>query len=293
VKSAVDRAFDEAFRITRTRAKNFHYGFLLLPGPRRRAICSIYALLGVCDDAVDDAPDLDSGRAALDAWRERIDAMYAGTVPDHPLLPAVADTIERYAIPKREFDEFLAGVEMDLAIRTYRTFDDLYRYCYRVASIPGFMAIRVFGYDDESAFVPAEALGIAFQMTNILRDVLVDARVGRLYLPIQDMLACDYPLDGFHAGADGDALARLVRLESDRAVSYYQAAMPLLPLLTPSGRRCVKVMTKIYSTLLDRVRARAGVLGDEPPRLGFGRKLQAAASALTGGSALAPGVRSS
>ena len=288
---SLDRSFDEALRITRTRARNFHYGFFLLPGPRRRAICSIYALLGACDDAVDHALDLAAGRAALATWRERVDALYAGRVPDHPLLPAVADTIERFGIPKRELDEFLAGVEMDLDLHTYRSFDDLYRYCYRVASVPGFMAIRVFGYDDESAFEPAEALGIAFQLTNILRDVRVDARRGRLYLPIEDLVACGYPLDGFHRGAEGEALARLVTLESDRAIDHYRRAMTLLPHLTPSGRRCVRVMTKIYSTLLDRVRRSAGVLEERPLRLGFGRKLGAAVSALAGGSALAARIR--
>ncbi len=171
-------------RISRERAKNFYYSFLLLPRPKRQAMCAIYAFMRECDDRSD------AQGATLESvieWRAQLDAALAGSLPDHPVWPAFADTARRFGIPSRYFHEMIDGVASDFDTRSIRTFAELYRYCYLVASIVGLTIIHIFGFEDPKALELAEKCGIAFQLTNILRDVREDAGNGRVYLPEEDL----------------------------------------------------------------------------------------------------------
>ncbi len=185
--------------IARREAKNFYYAFIALPPPRRNAICAIYAFMRQADDLADDESiPIDERRIRLDAWLAAWRDVCAGAETADPVFLAVRDAADRFAIPLGLLDELVAGVTMDLkqtvndvpdAPDTYATFSDLYRYCYLVASVVGLVCIRIFGYKDARAEMLAEETGIAFQLTNILRDVAEDAARNRVYLPLEDLAA--------------------------------------------------------------------------------------------------------
>src|SRR5580658_8370257 len=174
-------------QIARKTGKNFYYSFLVMPREKRAAMCAIYAFMRRSDDIADGADDPAVALDGLRRWRGQVEAVLSGGNAGEPILPALADTVRRYRIPRRHFHELLDGTEMDQTTTRYATFDDLYKYCYRVASAVGLVVLPVFGYKDEAAHPPAEACGIAFQLTNILRDVNEDAQMGRIYLPLEDL----------------------------------------------------------------------------------------------------------
>src|SRR5271156_1945685 len=174
-------------QIARETGKNFYYSFLVMPREKRAAMCAIYAFMRRSDDIADGAANPAVALDGLRRWREQVDAALNDVDAGEPILPALVDTVRRYRIPPRHFHELLDGTEMDQTTTRYATFDELYKYCYRVASAVGLVVLPVFGYKDEGALVPAEACGIAFQLTNILRDVKEDAEMGRVYLPQEDL----------------------------------------------------------------------------------------------------------
>jgi 15-cis-phytoene synthase len=266
---ALERAYAECRAIARREAKNFYYAFVALPTPRRNAICAIYAFMRQADDLADDESiPREERRERLDEWISAWRMAARGEEgPNRDSLNAVflavRDATERYRIPLSLLDELVAGVTMDLdhdtsgAPDTYATFDDLYRYCYLVASVVGLVCIRIFGYTDPHAEKLAEETGIAFQLTNILRDVSEDAARNRVYLPLDELATHGVSLDALLQGAPGapptpNERALLASMAA-RAEKYYASAQELLPLIDRESRPALRVLVRIYHALLKRI----------------------------------------
>ncbi len=250
--------------IAKREAKNFYYAFVALPTPRRNAICAVYAFMRQADDLADDESlSREERRRRLDNWLADWHRVCHWGDSDDPVFLAVRDATERFHIPLRLLDELVAGTTMDLkpgassGPDTYATFDDLYKYCYLVASVVGLVCIRIFGYKDPKAEKLAEETGIAFQLTNILRDVDEDARRNRVYLPLDDLAA--------HGVSLGSVLCRvpgapptpqeraLLEAIAQRAEGYYRSAELLIPLIDRESRPALRVLVTIYHGLLKRI----------------------------------------
>ena len=249
--------------IARKEAKNFYYAFVALPLPRRNAICAIYAFMRQADDLADDESlAREERRRRLDAWLEDWRSVCHGGDSSNPVFLSSRAATERFEIPLNLLDELIAGVTMDLtpagdAPDTYATFADLYRYCYLVASVVGLVCIRIFGYTDPRAEKLAEETGIAFQLTNILRDVAEDAARNRVYLPLEDLAAQGVSLDSLlhrtpNAPPTVNARALLASI-ANRAEDYYRSAEELLPLIDRESRPALWVLVRIYHALLKRI----------------------------------------
>jgi len=260
---------DDAYAVCRAtakrEAKNFYYAFVALPEPRRNAICAIYAFMRKADDLADDeSMSREERRRLLELWQADWRNVSQGGKTNDPVFLAVSDATNRFAIPHALLDDLVAGTTMDLkpaasdAPDTYATFADLYRYCYLVASVVGLVCIRIFGYTDPAAEKLAEETGVAFQLTNILRDVAEDAERSRVYLPLKDLAAHDVSLDSlFHRakGAAPSANERALLAEiGSRAETFYRSAQALLPLIDRESRPALWVLVKIYHGLLRRIR---------------------------------------
>jgi phytoene synthase len=250
--------------IAKREAKNFYYAFVALPAPRRNAICAIYAFMRQADDLSDDESlPREERRRKLNAWLALWREAAAGAATNDPVFLAVRDATQRFAIPLKLLDELVDGVAMDLdrvptgAPDTYATFADLYRYCYLVASVVGLVCIRIFGYSGERAEKLAEETGIAFQLTNILRDVSEDAARNRVYLPLADLAAHGVSLDSLlHRAASAPPTAAeraLLASIARRAEEYYRSATELLPLIDRESRPALWVLVSIYHALLKRI----------------------------------------
>jgi phytoene synthase len=237
--------------VARTQAKNFYYSFLLLPPARRRAMCAIYAFMRYCDDLSDDPG---ATRAAIDEWRHQTEAALDGRPGEHPVWPAFLDTVARYRIPHAYFREMIDGVASDLEARRFETFEELYRYCYQVASVVGLTIIHIFGFRSEEALPLAEKCGVAFQLTNIIRDIAEDAGRGRVYLPLEDLRRFGVSEEQLAAGTG--AARDLLRFQGQRARAYYTQAMPLVDLVRRASRPSLRALIRIYSALLERIAAR-------------------------------------
>ena len=243
-------------RIARTRARNFYYSFLLLKRPQRDAMCALYTFNRICDDISDEPAEhgYDSPLSAIDDWRGQLEQALDGEFPAHPAWPAFHDTVVRYQIPRRYFFEMIEGVSADLDGQVIATFDELHAYCYKVASAVGLSILHVFGFESEEALPLAEKCGIAFQLTNILRDVREDALMGRVYLPREDLERFGVSPDGLRDGSADRAFRDLMRFESQRAMNYYREAAPLIPLIAPGSRGSMWALIRIYNRLLGRIR---------------------------------------
>ncbi|MGC9222669.1 MAG: phytoene/squalene synthase family protein [Terracidiphilus sp.] len=258
------RAYAVCRAIARREAKNFYYAFIALPNARRNAICAIYAFMRQADDLADDEslPRAER-RQKLNAWLAAWHAAASGSRTTDPVFLAVRDATRRFAIPLELLDELVEGVAMDLDHAagsepdTYATFDDLYRYCYLVASVVGLVTIRIFGSSDDRAEKLAEETGIAFQLTNILRDVSEDAARNRVYLPLTDLAAHGVSLDSVLRRAPlappTAAERALLASIAHRAEDYYRSADALLPLIDRESRPALWVLVSIYHALLKRI----------------------------------------
>ncbi len=253
---SVGESYRYCRQVAKQEAKNFYYSFLLLPPAKRAAMSAVYAFMRRSDDIADDATSPDKALAGLRAWRTSLDRAIEGGAIDDPCLPALVDTIQRYGIRLEHFHDLLAGTEMDQSHQRYSTFAELYQYCYRVASCVGLVILPIFGYDDEQAEVLGEACGIAFQLTNILRDIREDAGLGRIYLPLED-------LERFHVSESEvldcqptDNFRRLIEFEATRARDYYVKAAPLVELVHRDSRKTLQVMMAIYGGILDEIVAK-------------------------------------
>jgi phytoene synthase len=261
---AVAGAYAVCRRIAKHQAKNFYFAFIALPLHRRNAICAIYAFMRRADDLADDEtiPPAERGRR-LDHWLAVWHDVANGAPTDDPVFLAVRDATKRYSIPLSLLDELVTGVALDLdpnadgRPETYETFADLYRYCYLVASVVGLVCIRIFGYKDLRTEKLAEETGIAFQLTNILRDVAEDADRNRVYIPLKNLAQHGVSLDALlHRApaapptlAERDLFAAIARL----AEHYYGRSRLLLPLIDPASRPALWVLVSIYHALLKRI----------------------------------------
>jgi 15-cis-phytoene synthase len=232
-------------RIARTRARNFYYSFLLLSREQKNAMCAIYAFMRHSDDISEGEA---ASREGVDQWRKDLDAALTGNYPDNPLWPAFHDTVKRYNIPHQYFHEMIDGVSGDLEPRQIQSFDELYRYCYQVASVVGLTIIHIFGFDSPEALVLAEKCGIAFQLTNILRDVREDRENRRIYIPAEDIQRFNANLAHYDAN-----FIELLRFEAARAEAYYQESRPLIGMVHKKSRRSLWALIEIYRRLLARI----------------------------------------
>lgn len=273
---SLEQSYRQAARITRSRAKNFYYTFLFLPPPRRRSIFAVYAFSRRADDAVDSVEELGTSPAEARASLAYLRSLLGPQAPDDPLVPALRDTIERYRISLEPFEELLAGMEMDLVKKSYDTFEELYAYCYRAASVVGLISIEIFGHSGPASRAPAEKLGIAMQLTNILRDVAEDLDRGRRYLPLEDLRRFDYGDADLQRRLVDDRFRRLMMFQVERARSYFREAEPLFPLLRPESRWCPVLLRRFYSRILDRIEEQGYDVFRRRPSLSFPQKLRIA-----------------
>ena len=277
----ITKSYRHCRQVARARAGNFYYSFIVLPTERRRAICAVYAFMRYCDDMVDEGGSNAEKRTQLDQWRDGLDEVYASSNGlSHPILPAFQDTVEQFSIPKSYFEAIIDGAEMDLSVTRYPTFEDLYQYCYRVASAVGLVCIHIFGFTDESAKRYAESCGIAFQLTNILRDIQEDVEMDRVYLPQEDLEAYGYTEEDIRQGVIDDRFTQLMAFEVDRAKKHYEEALPLLPLIHSSSRACLAAMIRIYRQNLYEIERRNYDVYRRRIGLSAWKKLAIAAQAL-------------
>lgn len=243
--------------VAREQARNFYYSFLVLPREKRRAFCAVYAFLRHSDDIPDDGgQDRSTRQGLLAEWRRRLERTLEGDYGNSRLLPAFHDTLRRFSIPAELFFELLRGAEMDLTGARYRTFHDLYHYCYRVAGVVGLTSIRIFGFPaekEEQVSRLAESCGIAFQLTNILRDLKEDAQSGRTYLPEEDLDRFGCSPSELALSRVGDELHELILYECQRAWEYYRKALPLLDLVSKDSRPALWAMMALYASILKRI----------------------------------------
>jgi 15-cis-phytoene synthase len=259
--------------ITRTAAKNFYYAFLVLPRHKRQALCAVYAFMRRCDDIADDESlSLPERRQKLDAWLDGLHRAQQGEATDDAILLALTDTQRRYGIPAGLLDELAHGTAMDveagaeqgqvgaepasgLAVH-YNTFEELQQYCYRVASVVGLVCIHVFGYRDPEAEPLAERCGLAFQLTNIIRDVKEDASVGRVYIPEEDLARFGLTVSDLLNTPDPARLRPLLAFEADRARECFTAGDELIPYIAEDSRPALWVLVNIYRRLLEKIAAK-------------------------------------
>jgi phytoene synthase len=263
-ESQLHMAYSVCSGITRAQAKNFYYGFLVLPKRKRQAMCAVYAFMRRCDDIADD-PSLGAAerRQKLDLWVDAFHAAQSGMPTDDPILLALTDAQRRFHIPLGLLDGLAFGTAMDAAETQeslaaglqlhYRSFKDLERYCYHVASVVGLVCIRIFGYTDPAAEPLAERCGLAFQLTNIIRDIKEDAALGRVYLPAEDLEQFGIAPDQLRGGVDCKGLRPLLEFEAQRAFENYRAADKLLPLVNEDSQAALWVLVTIYRTLLEKI----------------------------------------
>jgi len=252
VSGDLDRSYAHCRAVARHRAKNFYYSFLLLPRAQRNAMCAIYAFMRYCDDLSDEPG---ASREPLERWRIALEHALAGRYDGHPALPAFDDTVKRYRIPHQYFHEMIDGVSSDLVPRQVQTFDQLYRYCYQVASVVGLTTIHIFGFDQPEALRLAEKCGVAFQLTNILRDVREDAERGRIYLPCEELTRFGVSAEDLNAGRQSPEFIELMRFEAARARAYYEASQPLLGMVHRRSWSSLWALIEIYSRLLAKIEA--------------------------------------
>jgi phytoene synthase len=253
--------------ITRTAAKNFYYAFLVLPRRKRESLCAVYAFMRKCDDISDDTSlSLSDRRQKLDTWLDALHRTQQGQPTDDAILLALTDAQHRHQIPAGLLDELAHGTAMDveqaestapsgapgLSVQ-YKTFEDLRLYCYRVASVVGLVCIHVFGYRDPEAEPLAERCGLAFQLTNIIRDVKEDAAMGRVYLPEEDLAKFGLTSSELLATPDPARFRPVLAREADRAREFYASGDALIPYVAEDSQPALWVLVTIYRRLLERI----------------------------------------
>ena len=236
--------------VAKSRAKNFYYSFVLLDDDRRNAMCAMYAFMRYCDDLSDEPG---ATRNAMERWRDELSEALAGRPGSSPVWPGFLDAVRRYGIPHQYFHDMIDGVASDLEPQVVATFDELYRYCYRVASVVGLTTVHIFGFTSPDALVLAEKCGIAFQLTNILRDVREDCELGRQYLPTEDLERFGLTAAELVAGGRSEKFAALMEFELERAKGYYDESAPLLGMILPESRASLWALITIYSSLRDKI----------------------------------------
>ena len=237
---------------------SFYYSFMFLPAERRQAITALYAFCREVDDVVDECHDLTLAQTKLEWWRQEVGRVYSGT-PTHPVGHALKDVLQRFRLPQEQLLEIIDGMAMDLSQTRYLDFKGLQLYCYRVASVVGLLAAEIFGYQDRQTLKYAHDLGLAFQLTNIIRDVGEDARRGRIYLPIEDLQRFNVPAKDLLEARYSEQFRELMAFQAERAEKFYDQAFAQLPAVDRKAQRPGLVMAAIYRTLLREI-ARDGFM---------------------------------
>jgi phytoene synthase len=250
--------------LTRRSRSNFYYAFLTLPRARRDALYAVYAFCRTVDDVADLGRDPAAQRAGLDRWRQDVARCFEpGPPPEHPIARQLAAAVRAYPIPRDALEAIIEGCAMDLERVRFETAEDLYPYCYRVASAVGLCCIEIFGYTDPRARDYAVQLGTALQLTNIVRDVGADARDGRVYLPQRDLREFGVTEDDLVSGRYNDRFVKLMEHQAARARQFYAAAATAYPLADARSLIAAQIMGGIYRALLDEIEARRfAVLGE-------------------------------
>lgn len=281
MKTDLERSYEHCIRVARRAARNFYYGFRLMPLRKRRAMCAVYAFMRYADDFADGAGPSDSSPVALDVWRRALARAYEGRVDTHPVMPAFADAVAAFKLPQELFSDLIAGVEMDLHPRTFGTFAELERYCYLVAGVVGLVCVRIWGapHTNQTARL-AVLCGTAFQLTNIVRDVREDAMRGRLYVPIEDLRRFEVPEGDLAGLRDTAAVRSLIRFQAERALSYYDACSPLADAIPADSRAAFLAMHGIYRALAEKIAASPATVLRAKVRLSTMEKTRVVAASL-------------
>ena len=275
--------------ISRRAAKNFYYGFMVLPAEKRNALSAVYAFMRHADD-ISDEPGVDPllKRQKLNEWLEAAKTVFSGKPTDDPVLMALGDAQKKFKIPPELFEKLVYGTSLDLDIPPAsaeapailcNTFEDLKQYCYYVASVVGLVCIRIFGYEDGKAEFLAEDCGLAFQLTNIIRDVKEDASMGRIYIPEEDLARTNLTAANFSSSllqdpAQAQVLRPALEYEAERARKYYESAKWLMELIEEDSRAALWVLVEIYSRLLQKITERNYDVLTERVRLTLWEKLK-------------------
>ena len=288
--AAIAESYEHCHRIARASHSNFYYGFFLLPKPKRDALAALYAFMRLIDDVSDEGQDIAAKQRGLARWRAALDQAITGqeqvfdgnaavvspsaTLPGaEQILPALVDTMQRYNMPARYLHDLISGAEMDLTVRFYPTFERLREYCYRVAGTVGLTCTHVFGFRDARALDLAEKLGLAFQLTNIIRDVHEDHKLGRVYLPEEDLARYGVSPEDFDRGEATLGMRELLRFEADRAWQLYEDGSALLGWIDEDSRRALWLLVHTYSALLGRIEALDFAVFGEKIRLAKAEKM--------------------
>ncbi len=293
------QSYDACHRIARASRSNFYAAFFLLPSSKRDALAALYAFMRLIDDVADEAADVAAKQRGLANWRAALDdaitgheqhfdgnaamsspAATLGTAAE--ILPALVDTMQRYKMPARYLHDLISGAEMDLTVQTYPTFDRLREYCYRVAGTVGLTCTHVFGFTDARALDLAEKLGLAFQLTNIIRDVREDFQLGRVYLPEEDLQRYGVSPEDFGRTEATLGVRELLRFECDRAWQNYEEGAALLNLIDPDSRGALWLLVHTYSALLGRIESLDFAVFGERVRLSKPEKMMFIAKARFG-----------
>ena len=257
---------------TASSGSSFSFSFLFLEPEQRQAMTTLYAYCREIDDVVDECSDPGIARTKLVWWRDEIARTFAGS-PQHPVGKALQTVIARYDLPQEYFQEIIDGMEMDLDYNAYRTFKELSLYCYRAASVVGLMAAEIFGYEDRRTLKYAHDLGMAFQLTNILRDIAEDARIGRVYIPEEDMERFQVSRDDILHGRLNDNMRELLKFEGERTKQYYQQAFCHLPDSDRYRQRSGLIMAAVYQALIKAIEDNDYRIFDERINLSPPRKM--------------------
>jgi squalene synthase HpnC/squalene synthase HpnD len=292
-------SYEECHRIARASHSNFYYAFFLLPKPKRDGLAALYAFMRLVDDVADEGADLAAKQRGLAKWRAVLDEAITGqeqlfdgtaatVLPTAALgaaakiLAALADTMHRFKMPARYLHDLISGAEMDLTVQTYPTFDRLREYCYRVAGTVGLTCTHVFGFSDARALDLAEKLGLAFQLTNIIRDVHEDHKLGRVYLPEEDLQRYGVSPEDFGRGEATLGIRELLRFEAERAWQLYEEGSALLGLIDADSRGALWLLVHTYSALLARIESLDFAVFGERMRLPKAEKIMFVAKARFG-----------
>jgi phytoene synthase len=297
----VATSYDECHRIARESHSNFYPAFFLLPKPKRDGIVALYAFMRLIDDVSDKGEDLAAKQRGLAKWRAALDEGLTGgpeifnrtaglpgtsaiatTAGAAKVLPALIDTVKRYKMPPRYLHDLISGAEMDLTEHSYASFDRLREYCYRVAGTVGLTCTHIFGFSDWRALDLSEKLGLAFQLTNIIRDVKEDYAMGRTYLPDEDLARYAVSKDAFAGGEATLGVRELLRFEADRAWACYQEGAQLLNLVDEDSRSTLWLLVHTYSALLARIESLEFAVLGERVRLSKAEKMMLIAKARFG-----------
>jgi 15-cis-phytoene synthase len=249
---SLEDSYKAAEAITKERAKNFYFGIRLLPKEKRDSLCAVYAFFRESDDLSDDE-QIKNKAERLSRWRTLVRERPLKLEPNS-ILPAFYESLDKYSIPAKYFEELIDGTTSDLSVTRYQTFDELYQYCYKVASTVGLVCLHIFGFDgSEIALKQAEARGIAFQLTNILRDVKEDGERGRIYLPLEDLERFQLKEELFLEGRSSGQIDKFLSFQIERAKKYYTESALLAEHVAPESRASLNAMTGIYRALLAKI----------------------------------------